>query len=270
MESAPLVLRQQFQAALEDVRQPRGPAATMVGHSVVLFAVRANLVAALPAAYLLGPQCIARLAHRARSFAVQPLFEHLVGDTPILMLVATVNLHGQAGLAMSQYNTGVGLVLVLASGSAVTRESHLDVFALEGDALVLELVHDGYRYRGGVNASATLVRWHTLPAMAAGFLPQLLEGGAPTFNRQQQSATTSLGLDHETVALRVMGVERCLDQDQRLRVVAAFGRANLDAHLHAGAPCVISRFFGCCDGWARRPAVVLVAGDGIEPPTLSL
>lgn len=223
---------QELEPSCLDVGKPGARAGAMVGHPRILFAVGANLVAPLATTDLDRAHGVSLLLKVSSSCVPDASLELGPGLAPILMLVASVDLDGEARWQVREHHAAVGLVLVLSARPAVSREAHLHFVLGERE----RTLRAGLEHRHGdcraVDAAASLAGWLTLPAVPAGFLVKRLERPGRTAQLKEQSAEFGLLLHGDAVTLRVGFVERGLNQDQRLRIVTAFSGTNLQMQLH--------------------------------------
>ncbi len=223
-----------------DVGEPRAPARSVVGGPRVLLAVRANLVRAFTAAHLSRPLRGKSLPAPALLHGLNATFQLGPGLATIFVLVPAVDLHGDAAGQVREHDAAVGLVLVLSARASVASEAHLHVtFEQPAHGGLLRGIQHCHGDGRAVGSFATLARRLSLPAVAASLSAQGLErlDGAPQL--EEQSAELGLLVHGEAVTLGVGFVERGLNQDQRLRIVAALGGANLQMQLHRRLQVVV-------------------------------
>jgi len=144
----------------------------MVSDSVVLFAVRANLVAAFTASHLLRALGISRLALSPLSFLLQAFVEDVESDPAILVLVATVNFDRYPSFPVRENHARIRLIAMLPAWPSVSGETHIHVVARYRNPGRLLCAHDRHCYSGRMDATAAFIGWYPLPAMSAGFLAQ--------------------------------------------------------------------------------------------------
>lgn len=150
----------------------------MVSDPVILFAVRANLVATFPAAHLLCALGISCLALDPLSFLLQSFVEDIKSNSAVLVLATPIDLDRHASFPVRENHARVCLIAMLAAGSSVSGEPHVHVFARHRNSRRLLFAHDCHCYRGSMHATAALVWRNTLPAVAAGLLTQPFKGFA--------------------------------------------------------------------------------------------
>lgn len=116
----------------------------MVGDSVVLFTVSANLVATFTATHLLRAFGISCLALGPLSFLLQAFVQDVESDPAVLVLVATVNFDGYPGFPVRENHAGICLIAMLPARPRVSGEAHIHVFAAYGNSCRLFRAHDSH------------------------------------------------------------------------------------------------------------------------------